>query len=95
MGSLGTGGLYEEFGKDTMAEQFEDWSFNENNKPGDTGIIQTENGFHVMYFVSTGRPYWIVKAEDDLQEDYFNDLYAEATENIETTRYSYGMSMAF
>ena len=95
LGSLGTGGLYEEFGKDTMAEQFEDWSFNENNKPGDTGIIQTENGFHVMYFVSTGRPYWIVKAEDDLQEDYFNDLYAEATENIETTRYSYGMSMAF
>ena len=48
-----------------------------------------------MYFVSTGRPYWIVKAEDDLQEDYFNDLYAKATENIETTRYSYGMSMAF
>ena len=46
-----TGGLYEDVFKGQMVKAFEDWCFDETRTAGDTGIVQTEYGFHVMYFV--------------------------------------------
>ncbi len=46
-----TGGLYENVYKGQMVEAFENWCYDEARKAGDTGIVQTEYGFHVMYFV--------------------------------------------
>ena len=46
-----TGGLYEDVFKGQMVKAFEDWCFDEARTAGDTGIVQTEYGFHVMYFV--------------------------------------------
>jgi hypothetical protein len=34
-----------------MVAEFENWCFDESRKPGDTGIVQTTYGYHVMYFV--------------------------------------------
>ena len=34
-------------------ENFEKWCFDESRKEGDTGVIETEYGWHVMYYVST------------------------------------------
>jgi len=46
-----TGGLYENVYKGLMVEAFEDWCYDDARKAGDTGIVETEYGFHVMYFV--------------------------------------------
>lgn len=51
--SAETGGLYEGIRTtDNYVDAFEDWSFDDARKAGDTGIIETEYGYHIMYFVS-------------------------------------------
>ena len=35
-----------------MVEEFNDWCFDAARKPGDTGIVETPYGYHVMYFVA-------------------------------------------
>ncbi len=44
-GSKDSGGLYT-FRKGEMVKEFEDWAF--GAKPGDTGIVKTTYGYHVM-----------------------------------------------
>ena len=50
-GSVSTGGLYEDIYPGQMVVAFENWCFDESRKTGDTGIVETEYGYHVMYFV--------------------------------------------
>ena len=49
-GSVGNGGLYEDIYPGEMVEAFENWCFAEGRKSGDTGIVETEYGYHVMYY---------------------------------------------
>ena len=52
-GSLTTGGLYENITVDSnYMENFLNWAM-EPRKDGDTGIVETEYGYHIMYYVST------------------------------------------
>ena len=58
-GSKSNGGLYEDVYPGQMVTNFNDWCFDKSRQPGDTGIVETNYGFHVMYFVSKGdSPYW-------------------------------------
>lgn len=50
-GSKENGGLYENVGVGDMVEQFNDWCFDAARKPGDTGIVETKFGYHIMYYV--------------------------------------------
>ncbi len=50
-GSKSNGGLYEDIYPNQMVEAFNDWCFDSERKPGDTGLVETEYGYHVMYFV--------------------------------------------
>ena len=46
-----TGGLYENVYPGQMVTNFNNWCFDENRKAGDTGIVETEYGYHVMFYV--------------------------------------------
>ena len=46
-----TGGLYENVYPGQMVVNFNDWCFDEARTAGDTGIVETEYGYHVMYYV--------------------------------------------
>lgn len=50
-GSNTNGGLYEDVQVGDMVTAFNDWCFDPNRKPGDSGIIETNYGYHVMYYV--------------------------------------------
>lgn len=50
-GSKENGGLYEEVNVGEMVDAFNDWCFAAARKPGDTGIVETEYGYHIMYYV--------------------------------------------
>ena len=51
--SAETGGLYEGIRTtDNYVAPFEEWSFDDARKAGDYGIVETEYGYHIMYFVS-------------------------------------------
>jgi len=73
-GSKTNGGLYENVYPGQMVSAFNNWCFDENRKAGDTGIVETSYGYHVMYFVGqsdeTYREY-LVK-NDLTSEDYTN-----------------------
>ncbi len=73
-GKVTNGGLYEDIYPGQMVKAFEDWCFAEGRKAGDTGIVETEYGYHVMYYSSTDeltyRDYMIdiVMANEDLEK---------------------------
>ena len=47
-----TGGLYEEVYPGQMVTNFNDWCFAEGRQTGDTGIVESEYGYHIMFYVS-------------------------------------------
>ncbi len=65
-GSKEVGGLYENVEKGEMVEPFEKWTFDANRKAGDTGIVKTDYGYHVMYFVGDGGMAWESLAADTI-----------------------------
>ena len=57
-GSNTNGGLYTGITKDTnFVEPFLTWCMDESRQVGDTGIVKTEFGYHIMYFAYT-EPQW-------------------------------------
>ena len=89
------GGLYTEVCKNEMEEAFENWCFEEGRKPGDIGIVKTEYGYHLMYFVGEGREGWQVKAEEKMSTEHFESFFADETENQEVKTNLLAMNMAY
>lgn len=84
-GSKETGGLYENFGRGEMVETFENWSYDEARKPGDTGIVETDYGYHVMYFVGNGETVWKKTAENSLVSEEYSKQYTAFAEKYVVT----------
>lgn len=85
-GSKENGGLYEDVYKGQMVDSFENWCFDPQRKPGDTGIVKSSYGCHVMYFVaSSSESAWKndirtakarTKSSEDMKEKLKSDVYA-------------------
>ncbi len=68
-GSNTTGGLYEDITPDTnFVPSFLDWTVDPARKVGDTDIVQSDYGYHIMYYVG-GEPMW----GEIVREDYINE----------------------
>lgn len=52
------GGLYTDVEKGKMVSEFEDWCLKDGRKEGDVGIVETQYGYHIMYFVKRGVKTW-------------------------------------
>lgn len=77
-GSSTTGGLYEGVAPGSnYVESFLNWSIDMNRKTGDTDIIETEFGYHIMYYVS-GEPYWSQVVETQMIADRITAMTDEA-----------------
>lgn len=77
-GSNTNGGLYENVLKGVMVTEFNDWIFDETKQPGDTGIVKTTNGYHVMYLDGEGNAAWKVNAENALANAKYSEDAAAA-----------------
>lgn len=99
-GTSSKGGLIEGMiNNDQYVEQFEDWAFaegdykGEERKAGDVDIIETEYGYHVMYFVGQDdEPSWYQTIKESLVSDkstkYWDDFNSQFSEdNIVTTEW--------
>ena len=79
-GSNTTGGLYEDVNADVnFVANFKNWAIDETRQPGDAEIVETEYGYHIMYFVS-GEPYWQKVAGEQLVADWVQQMMKEHTE---------------
>ena len=63
-GSNTNGGLYENVSEGEMVAAFNDWCFDAARQVGDTGIVKTNYGYHVMYF-SGSQTTWQQYARND------------------------------
>ena len=82
-GSNTNGGLYSQVSKDEMAAAFNDWIFDENRQVGDTGIVDTSYGSHVMYFSDWDAPYWKLLAERGLKSADYTAWANSFVENLD------------
>ena len=78
-GSKNTGGIYEVRQNGQFVPEFEEWAFSHN--PGDTGIIRSDYGFHVMKL-------------DDIYNT-FESQRENITFEYKTDKYRTAMSEAF
>ena len=76
--------VYEGVSKGDMVEEFENWIFDEARTVGETGIVETTYGYHVMYFIGDGKLAW----ENTAHSGVLNDLFTEWVETNATT-YNY------
>ncbi|MBE6910623.1 MAG: hypothetical protein E7474_13790 [Ruminococcaceae bacterium] len=75
------GGLYTGVYPGQMVETFNDWCFDASRQTGDTGIVQTDYGYHVMYFVAhSDFAYWQELVASKLTSDRISAI----TENAQS-----------
>ncbi len=84
-GSASEGGLYTNVAEGKMTAEFNDWCFDENRKPGDTDIIKTPFGYHIMYFVGNGMPAWKMTADTAMRSNDTYEKYQEMSKTYPVT----------
>lgn len=68
-GSASTGGLYSNVVTGQMVNPFSLWCF-DNRNTGDTGIVRTQFGYHIMYFAGeNNQKVWQYNAQQALASD--------------------------
>lgn len=80
------GGLYEYIYPGQMVENFENWCYDSTRAYGDTGIVESVYGYHVMFFVGDSdlnyRDYMITC---DMRSDDLTTWHTELVESAELT----------
>lgn len=91
--SASSGGLYSNITVSSNYEQaFLDWTIDPARRPGDTGLVKTSYGWHIMYYVSSKEPVWRQTALTALQEQDYQDLTDSASQGWTVSR---GVGMNF
>jgi len=79
-GSNESGGLYEDVYMGQMLTGVNDWIFDANRNTGDSGVVETSAGYHIMYFVGQSDTLYRTElAESGIRSD---DYSAWETEQI-------------
>lgn len=81
-GSKENGGLYTDITPYTsFVPNFLNWCVDLSRQVGDTGIVESEYGYHIMYFVG-GEPLWKTAARDNIPAYKLNALIEESEERF-------------
>ena len=71
-----TGGLYENIYPGQMVTNFNDWCFDAARQAGDTEIVETEYGYHIMYYVGAAeQTYREYQIENTLRNEALDTWY--------------------
>ncbi len=83
-GNASVGGIYESLAPGKTVTEFNDWCFDENRKTGDTGIVRTTFGYHIMYFCGKAETRtWFDAAKDELAAKIAEDKISEICETYQ------------
>ncbi|WP_295764419.1 peptidylprolyl isomerase [uncultured Oscillibacter sp.] len=85
------GGLYTEVYQGRMVEEFDAWCFDAARQPGDTGIVDTQFGSHVMYFSGVDMTRWQVQAANSLRGEAYAAWEAGLAEDVAILRNASGL----
>lgn len=82
-GSNTNGGLYEAVKEGQMVTNFNDWCFDSSRKAGDTGIVESDYGYHIIYFIGDDAEEWHVNIKDTITSNKLNDYMSNLTADLE------------
>ncbi|MBE6995994.1 MAG: hypothetical protein E7429_04615 [Ruminococcaceae bacterium] len=91
-GSSNSGGLYTNVAKGEMVEPFEEWCFDPSRTEGDTGIVETPYGYHVMYFSGENQPYWQLQVASPLKAEEYSAWMTNLISSSKVEKHNVGMS---
>ena len=80
-GTAAESARYEDITPGQMVEDFENWCFDASRQVGDTGIVESTYGYHVMYFSGFGTNYRMKLVEDEQRGNVYTDWLTATTEN--------------
>lgn len=86
-GTLVNGGLYQSIWKGQMAKVLDDWCFDPARQAGDTTILRSDYGVHILYF-SGSRPI----AREEARKEYYRQQQKALLAEI---REAYPMEVAY
>ena len=79
-GSQTAGGLYEDVYPGQMVTEFNDWCFADGRAVGDSGIVKTSYGYHIMFFSGEGEGvYWKTAVDTLMRNEKVTEMLAEIT----------------
>lgn len=65
--------LYRNVAIGDMIEEIDGWLYATGRKSGDVGIVQTDYGYHILYYVGEDDPVWMSNARQMLLDKRFNE----------------------
>ena len=82
--SASTGGLYENIhANSSFVTDFKNWAIDESRQVGDTGIVESEYGYHIMYYVGeSDTTYRASMVRDSLHQEKLDEWYQALLDTI-------------
>ena len=77
--------------KGQMVAPFSLWCFDESRQPGDTGIVKSTYGYHVMYYVGQNDPYWRLLADANKTNETYNEWMTATSEKYPQQVHGFAM----
>ena len=76
-GNAAEGGIYTDVPKGAMVETFDAWIFDESRVAGDSGLVKTPYGYHIMFFVNR-KAKWIDDTRNYAISEKINKIIEDA-----------------
>ena len=70
-----------------------DWLFDESRQPGDTAVLESSGGYHVVYYIGQDEPYWKVQVESAKRSEDYNNAYTELEEKYPVVEHAFGRGL--
>lgn len=75
-----SGGYYANVAKGDLVTSLDEWLFDESRKEGDSTIISSEYGIHIMVYCGEGEPFWKVSVIENIKDEKASELLEDYTE---------------
>lgn len=90
-GSKYDGGLYTEVYQGRMVTEFNDWCFDTARQSGDTGVVDTQYGSHVMYFSGVNAARWQTQVAANLRTEAYTAWEEDLVKDVTVQRNESGL----
>lgn len=90
-GSKYDGGLYTEVYQGQMVTEFNDWCFDTARQSGDTGVVDTQYGSHVMYFSGVNQNRWQTQVAANLRAEAYTAWEEDLVKDVTVQRSESGL----
>lgn len=90
-GSKYDGGLYTEVYQGQMVTEFNDWCFDTARQSGDTGVVDTQYGSHVMYFSGVNAARWQTQVAANLRTEAYTAWEEDLVKDVTVQRNESGL----